>query len=161
MMEAVVWGVIVLLFAASFAGLIFPIIPSILLLWGGFLLYHFSITNDGLSVIFWVAMVLLTILIIVSDLLANSYFVKRYGGSKWGERIGALAIIAGSFIFPPFGILLVPFAAVVVTELFIQKDIKKAVTVGFATFIGFLSGTIAKFLIQLLMIVWFIVEVII
>ncbi|HEY9576240.1 MAG TPA: DUF456 domain-containing protein [Pseudobacillus sp.] len=160
-MEAVAWIGIVILFLTSFAGLIFPIIPSILFLWGGFLLYHFGINNDELSVVFWLAMAMFTVLIITADILANSYFVKRYGGSKWGERVAALAVIVGSFVFPPFGILLVPFAAVVVTELLIQKDVQKAVAVGFATFIGFLSGTIAKFIIQFIMIIWFFIDAII
>ncbi|KAB7706172.1 DUF456 family protein [Bacillus aerolatus] len=160
-MDVAAWIGIVVLFVISFAGLIFPVIPSILFLWGGFLLYHFGINRDELSIIFWIAMGLFTILIIVSDILANSYFVKKYGGSKWGERIAALAVIVGSFVFPPFGILLVPFAAVLVTELIIQKDIRKAVMIGFATFVGFLSGTIAKFIIQLIMIAWFIIEIII
>ncbi|MFK2826768.1 DUF456 family protein [Bacillus sp. B190/17] len=152
------WIGITVLFVISFAGLIFPIIPSILFLWGGFLLYHFGINPNELSVIFWIAMGLFTILIIVADILANSYFVKKYGGSKWGERIAALAVIIGSFVFPPFGILLVPFAAVFVIELIIQKDIKKAMMIGFATFVGFLSGTIAKFIIQLIMVIWFFIE---
>lgn len=78
-----------------------------------------------------------------------------------GERIAALAVIIGSFVIPPFGIVLVPFAAVVVTEMLIQKDAKKAVTIGFATFIGFLSGTIAKFMIQFIMIIWFLLDTII
>ncbi|MEK4029657.1 MULTISPECIES: DUF456 domain-containing protein [Bacillaceae] len=160
-MEVAAWIGITILFITSFAGLVFPIIPSILFLWGGFLLYHFGINNDELSVIFWLAMAMFTILIIVADILANSYFVKKYGGSKWGERIAALAVIIGSFVIPPFGIVLVPFAAVVVTEMLIQKDAKKAVTIGFATFIGFLSGTIAKFMIQFIMIIWFLLDTII
>ncbi len=36
----------------------------------------------------------------------------------------------------------------------------KATKIGFATIIGFLGGSLAKILIQLLMIVWFILAVI-
>lgn len=90
-MEVAAWIGITILFITSFAGLVFPIIPSILFLWGGFLLYHFGINNDELSVIFWLAMAMFTILIIVADILANSYFVKKYGGSKWGR--GSLLLL--------------------------------------------------------------------
>ncbi|KKB33862.1 DUF456 domain-containing protein [Bacillus thermotolerans] len=159
-MEVIAWIIIAALFVTSFAGLIFPIIPSVLLVWGGFLIYQFGVQSGDLSVIFWLAMVVFTVLIIVADILANSYFVKRYGGSKWGERIAAVAVIVGSFVYPPFGILIVPFAAVFVTEMLIQKDAKKALLVSFATFIGFLSGTFAKFIIQVIMIGWFLIEVI-
>lgn len=106
-------------------------------------------------------MAILTVVIIAADIIANSYFVKKYGGSKTSETIAAIATIVGSFIFPPFGILLVPFLAVLVTEFIIHKDASKSVKVGFATIIGFLGGSIAKILIQLLMIVWFILDTII
>ncbi len=158
-MTAVVWIGITLLFILSFAGLIIPIIPSVFAIWGGFLLYHFGISSDELSVFFWIAMGLFTLILLIADILANSYFVKKYGGSKWGERISALAIIAGAFIMPPFGILIVPFLAVVITELVMVKDIKRAFKIGFATIIGLLSGAIAKFIIQLAMILWFFLAV--
>ncbi len=86
--------------------------------------------------------------------------LKSMGGQKTSETIAAIATIVGSFVFPPFGIILVPFLAVLVSELIIQKDIMKATKVGFATIIGFLGGSLAKVLIQLLMIVWFILAVI-
>ncbi|OZI10766.1 hypothetical protein CEW92_15155 [Bacillaceae bacterium SAS-127] len=160
-MSIAIWIGIVVLFIASFVGLIFPIIPSVLVIWGGFLLYHFGISNQELSILFWIAMAVFTALIFVADMLANSYFVKKYGGSKWGEGVAAVAVIVGSFVIPPFGILIVPFVAVLVTELIILKDVKQAFFVGYATFVGFLSGTLAKALIQGIMITWFVIEVII
>lgn len=159
-MSILIWIGIVLLFVLSFVGLIFPIIPSVLAIWGGFLLYYFGIGKDELSLLFWIAMAILTLLIFIADILASSYFVKKYGGSKWGERIAALAIIVGAFIMPPFGILIVPFLAVIITELIIEKDIPKALNIGIATLIGLLSGTLAKFIIQLIMMIWFFLAVI-
>lgn len=158
-MTTIIWIAIVLLFLLSFAGLIFPIIPSVLAIWGGFLFYHFGIDRGDLSLFFWIAMVFLTLLIFVADLLASSYFVKKHGGSKWGERIAAIAIIVGAFIMPPFGILIIPFLAVIIAEWMIIKDFKKAFQIGIATLIGLLSGTIAKFIIQLIMVVWFFIAV--
>lgn len=160
-MTTIIWLAVILLFILSFIGLIFPIIPSVLAIWGGFLLYYFGIDKSDLSIIFWIAMSLLTILIFIADFLASSYFVKKYGGSKWGERIAALAIIVGAFIMPPFGVFLVPFVAVIITELILEKNFKKAVAIGVATLIGLLSGTLAKFLVQLIMIIWFFIAVLV
>lgn len=160
-MTTIIWLAVILLFILSFIGLIFPIIPSVLAIWGGFLLYYFGIDKSELSIIFWIAMSLLTILIFIADFLASSYFVKKYGGSKWGERIAALAIIVGAFIMPPFGVFLVPFVAVIITELILEKNFKKAVAIGVATLIGLLSGTLAKFLVQLIMIIWFFIAVLV
>ena len=136
-----------------------PIIPSVVAIWGGFVVYQFLINPNELSIWFWISMAILSVVLIAADLIANSYFVKKYGGSKTSERIAAIATIVGSFILPPFGIILVPLLAVFVTEYILLKDSKKALKIGFATIIGFLGGSVAKVLIQLLMIVWFIFAV--
>ncbi|PAD68125.1 hypothetical protein CHH83_15120 [Bacillus sp. 7586-K] len=159
-MEYVWWGITVILFILSFVGIVYPLIPSIVMIWGGFAVYQFLINPDGLSIWFWVSMIILSIVLIAADIIANSYFVKKYGGSKTSERIAVVATIIGSFILPPFGIIIIPFLAVLITEVIIHKDTKKAAKIGFATIIGFLGGSIAKLLIQLLMIVWFILAVI-
>ncbi|RYG74295.1 DUF456 domain-containing protein [Lentibacillus lipolyticus] len=155
MLDIIIWIVIIALFIASFAGVIFPIIPSPLILWVGFLLYHFVINTDELTVWFWVGMAVLTVLLIVSDIIANSYFVKKYGGSKWGERGAAVAVIIGSFIMPPFGILIIPFLTVFVIEMMQKKATDEALRASIGSLIGFLGGAVAKVVIQLVMIVWF------
>lgn len=160
-MEFLWWGLTILLFVLSFVGIIYPIIPSVVAIWGGFIVYQFLINPNELSIWFWISMAILSAVLIAADLIANSYFVKKYGGSKTSERIAAIATIVGSFILPPFGIILIPFLAVLVTEYILLKDSKKAIKIGFATIIGFLGGSVAKVLIQLLMIVWFIFVVII
>ncbi|OLN22031.1 hypothetical protein BTO30_11940 [Domibacillus antri] len=157
-MSILVWTGIILLFITSFIGFVFPIVPSVLVLWAGFALFYFGISKEELSAIFWIGMLLFTVLIFAADFLVNSYFVKKYGGSQWGEWVGVIAIIAGSFIIPPFGIIVVPFAAVLVTELIIQKNVKRAFLAAYATLVAFLSGTLAKVVIQLIMICWFFIE---
>ncbi|MCI2253341.1 DUF456 domain-containing protein [Domibacillus sp. 8LH] len=159
-MSIFVWTVIILLFIASFAGFIFPIVPSVLVLWAGFGLYYVGISREELSILFWIGMLVLTALMFLADFLANSYFVKKYGGSKWGEWTAVIALIAGSFIIPPFGILIVPFVAVFAVELIVLKNVKQAFFVAYATLIAFLSGTLAKVVIQLIMIGWFLAEAI-
>lgn len=161
MLDIIIWVIIVILFIASFAGVIFPIIPSPLVLWIGFLLYHFVINADELTVLFWIAMVILTVVLIVSDIIANSYFVKRFGGSKWGERGAAVAVIVGSFIMPPFGIIIVPFITVLVIEMVQKKTFQEGLRASIGSLIGFLGGAVAKIVLQLIMIVWFFAEVLI
>ncbi|WP_134699501.1 DUF456 domain-containing protein [Ammoniphilus sp. YIM 78166] len=160
-MDYLYWILIVGLFVLSFAGIVFPIIPSVVVLWGGFLIYQFLIESGNLSLFFWISMGLFTVLLIVADFIANSYFVKKYGGSKWGERMAAVGLIVGSFIVPPFGILIVPFVAVLLTELLQKRTLKEAFLVGFGSLMGFLGGSFAKAVIQLIMIIWFMVEVVI
>lgn len=158
-MEIFVWLLIIVCFVLSFVGIVFPLIPSPLVLWIGFLLYVFLIDGEGLSWFFWAAMVMLTVVLIVSDIIASSYFVKMFGGSKLGEGIAAIGVIIGSFL-PPFGIIIIPFFAVLVIELLQRKDLKESFRAATGSLLGFLGGALAKVVILFLMIVWFVLAVI-
>ncbi|TQS76479.1 DUF456 family protein [Ornithinibacillus gellani] len=157
MADMLLWILIIVLFIGSFVGLLFPIIPSSLLLWVGFLLYHFIIGHIGTT--FWIAMIVFTIFLFGADILANRYFVKRFGGSVWGERIAAIAVIIGSFIIPPFGIIIIPFAAVLVTEMIQERTMNEAIRASIGSLFGFLGGTFAKAVIQVIMIIWFLIAI--
>ncbi|SHH13046.1 hypothetical protein SAMN05421807_104122 [Virgibacillus chiguensis] len=159
-MEIVIWILIIALFVLSFAGIIFPIIPSVFVLWGGFLLYQFALNSNELTLSFWIGMGIITALLVGADIIANSYFVKKYGGSKWGERGAAVAVIVGSFIIPPFGILIVPFLTVFIIELLQQRTVLEAFRASVGSLIGFLGGAVAKIVLQFVMIVWFFVVII-
>lgn len=161
MVVTITWIIIIILFILSYVGIVFPLIPSALVLWVGFFLYQFLIDGDQLTVLFWIAMALFTILLIGADLIANSYFVKKFGGSKWGERGAVIAVIVGSFIMPPFGILIIPFITVFTIEMIQRKTFKDALYASVGSLLAFLSGAVAKVVIQTIMIIWFILTVII
>ncbi|MDC0759066.1 DUF456 domain-containing protein [Brevibacillus sp. AG] len=157
-MEIFLWVVVVLLFLLSIAGIFLPVLPDTILLWAGFLLYHFFIADPGagLPASFWWGMVVLSILLYGADLLTNMYFVKRYGGSKWSSIAAAIGIILGIFVFPPFGMLILPFVFVVLVELMVQKQsMERAVKAGVGSLIGFLGSAVVKVILQVTMIIWF------
>lgn len=160
MIDIIMWFIIISLFILSFIGILYPVIPSSLIIWSGFLLYHFFINSEKLSVLFWIMMGIFTVILFVSDIVANSYFVKRFGGSKRSERVAGVAVIISSFIVPPFGILFIPPLTVLIIEIIQRKTFKEALFIAFSSFIGFVSGTIAKALIQLIMIIWFFIVII-
>ncbi|KMZ40558.1 MULTISPECIES: DUF456 domain-containing protein [Bacillales] len=157
-MEILLWVVVVLLFLLSIAGIFLPVLPDTILLWAGFLLYHFFIADPGagLPASFWWGMVVLSILLYGADLLTNMYFVKKYGGSKWSSIAAAVGIILGIFVFPPFGMLILPFVFVVLVELMVQKQsMERAVKAGVGSLIGFLGSAVVKVILQVTMIIWF------
>lgn len=157
-MEIFLWVVVVLLFLLSIAGIFLPVLPDTILLWAGFLLYHFFIADPGagLPASFWWGMVVLSILLYGADLLTNMYFVKKYGGSKWSSIAAAAGIILGIFVFPPFGMLILPFVFVVLVELMVQKQsMERAVKAGVGSLIGFLGSAVVKVILQVTMIIWF------
>jgi uncharacterized protein len=156
-MEIVLWIIIVALFVLSIAGIFLPVLPDTVLLWGGFLLYHFfvAVPGEGLPASFWWGMVVLSVLLYGADLLTNMYFVKRYGGSKWSSFAAAVGIILGIFIFPPFGMIVIPFVLVVLAEMLQNKPFDRAVKAGVGSLIGFLGSAVVKVVVQIGMIVWF------
>ncbi|MBS4191307.1 DUF456 domain-containing protein [Bacillus sp. FJAT-49705] len=155
-MEHFYWSLIIILFIVSFVGLVYPIIPSVLFLIAGFLLYGFVFTFDEFNWLFWVIQGLFVVLLFGADYLANMIGVKKFGGSKagiWGSTIG---IILGPFVIPVFGILIGPFLGAIIAEFAVnKKEWKEAVKIGFGSVIGFISSVVTKGIIQIIMIVYF------
>ncbi|MDY0410403.1 DUF456 domain-containing protein [Paracerasibacillus soli] len=77
-----------------------------------------------------------------------------------GERSAVIGIVIGSFVIPPFGIFIVPLVLVFIVELLQGRPFFVAMKVAVGSFIGFFSGTIAKIVIQIIMIIWFLIVVI-
>src|SRR5690625_4188407 len=159
MFQILIWIIVIALFLLSFVGIIYPLLPSVLVLWAGFLLFQFTLGEDELNVLFWVIISILTMILILSDIIANSYFVKKFGGSKWGERGAAVAVIIGSFIIPPLGAIVIPFGVVFIVEMFQEKSFKEAIIASIGSLIGFLSGACVKVVILIIMFIWFFVDV--
>jgi len=152
-------GAIILI---SFTGLIFPVIPSSPLLIAAFLIYGFAFSFEPLSPTFWIVQGILFGLIVFADYLSNYLSVKKFGGSKgaiWGSTIG---LIIGPFIIPIIGLIIGPFAGAIIGELITNKkeqNVLKAIKVGIGSLIGFISSTIAKGIIMIIMTVYFIVTI--
>ncbi|KGX87587.1 DUF456 domain-containing protein [Pontibacillus litoralis] len=158
-MDIVLWIIVIAGFILSYVALIFPVLPGLLFFWISILTYHFFIDSGQLTLWFWLTMVVFTAVLLVSDIIINSKSVKRFGGTKWGERMAAVGVILGSFIFPPFGIILLPFILVFITELVQKKKVDKAATSAFGALVGFLAGTVAAFLLTTIMIISFFVSI--
>lgn len=160
-MNVMLWIFVILAFLSAFVALVMPMIPGILMMWVGFFIYHYAINNNELSWFFWVAMATLTVITLVSDYVLGSRYVKKYGGSKAGELTAAISVVLGSFFYPPIGIIVLPFIAVFIVEVLIYQDFKRAFNASLGSLIGFLTSTVAKFMILIIMIVWFILDIII
>ncbi|WP_066399416.1 DUF456 family protein [Cytobacillus eiseniae] len=156
-MDYMYWTLIILLFIIAYVGLVYPIIPSVLFILGGFILYGIFFTFEPFNWFFWVVQGLFIILLFGADYIANLIGVKKFGGSKagvWGSTIG---LLAGPFIIPVIGIIIGPFLGAVIAELTVnKKGWKEAVKIGFGSVIGFVSSVITKGAIQTVMIIYFI-----
>lgn len=152
------WLLVLISFVIAFIGLLKPVIPAVLFLWIGFIIYQWGIDDTSLSWIFWLGMLFLTLLIFISDLLMNRYFVNRFGGSKKGEWAALIGVILGSFILPPFGIVIVPFILVLIVEMLEQKRFDVALKASFGSIVAFFSSTFTQAFVMLIMMIWFFVD---
>ncbi|MCZ8536037.1 DUF456 family protein [Paenisporosarcina quisquiliarum] len=155
-MEIVGWTLIIISFVIGFIGLVYPIIPSVIFIMGGFLLYGVFFSFAELPWWFWLIQILFVILLFGADMMANAFGVKKYGGSKagiWGSTIG---LLIGPIVLPFAGIILGPFLGAIIAELLITRSsIKQAIKTGFGSVIGFLTSVITKGVVQIVMIAIF------
>ncbi|MGA9289459.1 MAG: DUF456 domain-containing protein [Anaerobacillus sp.] len=159
-MEFLFWCLIIISFTVAFVGLIYPIIPAVLFIYIGFVLYGTFFQFSSMTISFWTIQILLTVLLFVADYASNLFGVKKYGGSRaaiWGSTIG---LLVGPFLIPFAGILLGPFIGAIGAELiFHRKPFKESVQVGVGSLVGFLGGALMKGVLQALMITVFLIYV--
>lgn len=154
-MSFVYLAIAILFFAVGFVGILLPIIPGIGLIWLGMLVYGFLTGFEDLSVGFFVGQASGVGLAFLVDYAANIWGVKRYGGSRpavWGSILG---LLGGVFLFGPLGVIIGPFAGALAGELITGSSISRAARSGLGTLVGFLGGTLLKFIIAVVMVVWF------
>jgi hypothetical protein len=93
-------------------------------------------------------------LVIAIAVFALDYIIpvvgtRRYGGSK-GGMIGTTIGLLVAIVFPVlgiFGIVVWPFIGAIAGELANRTDGKSAFRAAFGSFIGFLTGTLLKFVV--------------
>jgi uncharacterized protein len=155
-MDVLYWVIIIAMFIIAFIGLIYPIIPSVVFILGGFVLYGLFFSFEEFNWLFWTVQILFLLLLFSADYLANMFGVKKYGGSNagiWGSTIG---LLVGPFVIPVFGILIGPFLGAVIAELVInRKGFTESLKIGVGSVIGFISSVITKSILQAVMIIYF------
>lgn len=125
------------------AGSILTILPGPLVSFTGLLLLQFTAAPP-----FKTGFVIIWALVIFSITLLDYYFPvwrkKMIGGSSSGMYGGTLGLIAGIFIFPPFGIVFGPFAGALIGEIIGGNTSKQAIKSSLSSFLGSVSGTTMK-----------------
>ena len=159
-MDIIAWILIVAFFAIAFIGLIYPIIPSVIFIIGGFIVYGLFYSFSDLPWWFWVIEILLVVLLFGADTVSNLVGVKKFGGSKagmWGSTIG---LLIGPFVIPFAGILVGPFLGAVLAELFVTKSSwEQSLKTGVGSLVGFLTSVVTKGIVQIVMILLFFIVI--
>ena len=142
----------IILLILGVIGSILPIVPGPPLSFVGLLLLHlftpFVMQEDYLF-LFGISAALITFL----DYWLQVYSVKLFGGGK-ASTIGVIiGILVGVFIFPPVGVLVGPFLGAYIGAIIESDfDLVKSFKIAFGSLIGFLGGTILKFVYSIVVI---------
>jgi uncharacterized protein YqgC (DUF456 family) len=124
-------------------GCVLPMLPGPPINYLALLLLHFSASHQ-FPTRFLVVWAVISAVVILLDYLIPVWGTKKFGGSKQGVWGSVIGLVSGLFIFPPFGIIIGPFAGAVIGELIAGKETRAAFKSGFGSFIGFLAGTFIK-----------------
>jgi hypothetical protein len=154
------WTLAVVLIIVGVAGTILPAIPGVTFVFAGMLLGAWI--DDFARIPVWLVVIfgVLTLIAWAVDWFAAVAGAKRVGASRlavWGALIGTVAGIFTGFI----GLLFMPLVGAAVGEFIAQRNLKRAGTVGIATWLGLLIGTAVKVAIVFAMIGVFVVALVV
>ena len=157
MIDIIAWILISLCFIVALFGTFYPIIPSVVFMVLGFIVYGLFFTFTELTWLFWIIQILFVVLLFSADMAANAFGVKKFGGTKagvWGSTIG---LLFGPFVIPVAGILIDPFIGAVIAELIVTRHgLKHAIKSGVGSLIGFLTSSAVKIIILVIMLIVFV-----
>lgn len=156
----VAWFVTISLLLAGAVGCVLPILPGHLIILIAAVAHRLMLGPDsGLN---WWSLVILVVLMAISqafEMLSGAAGSKWFGGTRWG----ALGAIAGSVVgifFLPFGLLIGPLIGAFVCEIAVaKKQSHHAAISGVGSVVGTLAGMGFKIAVGILMIAWFLVDV--
>ncbi len=155
-MDIFYWILIFAAFLAAFIGLVYPVIPVVLFIAGGFVLYGIFFSFEPFTVSFWIVEGILLLFLFLSDYLANWLGVERSGGSKYAVRGSIAGLIIGPFLLPPFGIIIGPLAGAFLAEWLLNRSsVRQAFKVAMAALAAFLAGAAMKAAVMVFMIGYF------
>ena len=148
-----------LLFVVGLIGTVVPVMPGVILIYSGLMIYGLFTGFSELSVSFFIVQGLATILVLGVDYLATALGAKKFGASTyaiWGAVIG---LLTGTIVMGLPGVIFGPFIGAFIGELIKGSDLKKSLFTSMGTLIGLLGGIIIKLTIEALMITWFFMSI--
>lgn len=140
-------------------GCVLPALPGTPLAYLGLVLLNAS-SKVEYSWQFFIGWGVAVAVVMVLDYIVPIWGTKKFGGGRKGAWGAAIGVVAGIFVFPPWGLILGPFFGAVAGELMDGKTQKEAIRSGFGSFMGFLAGAIMKLIVAGILAFIFIKDVI-
>jgi uncharacterized protein YqgC (DUF456 family) len=151
------WTITLLLMILGLVGTVVPLLPGTTIILAAAIL-HRVMLGEAQSVGWWTIGVLtaLTVVSYALDFMSGALGAKWFGATRWGAFGGILGAIVGLF-FGIIGIFVGPLIGVLLGELLGGKGLLPAGKSTWGTLLGTTAGIVARLIIAVLMIGWFLV----
>ena len=149
------WTITLLLMLVGLVGTVVPLLPGTTIILAAAIL-HRVMLGEAQSVGWWTIGVLtaLTVVSYALDFMSGALGAKWFGATRWGAFGGILGAIVGLF-FGIIGIFVGPLIGVLLGELLGGKGLLPAGKSTWGTLLGTTAGIVARLIIAVLMIGWF------
>ena len=140
---------IVLIFL-GIAGSFLPVLPGPLTSWAGLFLINFHSKVEQNPYFLWITFGI-ALAVFLLDYIIPAIGTKKFGGTKFGVIGTTIGLVLGLFFLPPIGLIVGPFVGAFVGEMiYDSKNPNKALKASYGSFIGFLTGTLLKFVVAVI-----------
>jgi uncharacterized protein YqgC (DUF456 family) len=106
--------------------LLIVIVPGLVIMWVGALVYGIT---TGFDITAWIIFGIMTVLMVVGSLVDNVLMgasARQKGASWWSLGAAWVGALVGTFLFPPIGGLILALLALFLVEYFRLKNSKQA-----------------------------------
>jgi uncharacterized protein len=140
----------IVLIVGGIIGCILPVLPGPPISFLGMLVLHFTRFAD-FDTLTLVSFGLLAVAVQILDYIVPAWGTKKFGGTKYGTWGSIIGLLVGLLFVPaigPFGIITIlagPFLGAFTGEIIGGREKDNALRAAFGSFIGFLTGTLIKF----------------
>jgi uncharacterized protein YqgC (DUF456 family) len=156
------WTVTILLMLIGVAGTLLPLLPGTTLILAGAVVHKIAFPDGPHTITWWTvgAHVVLMLASYGVDFVSGAVGAKYFGATRYGAIGGVIGAIVGLFVFFPIGIFLGPLAGVLLGELYGGKQLADAGKTSWGTLLGTTAGLLLKLGLALIMVAWFVADVI-
>jgi len=158
-MGTTILALAMLVMLAGLAGTLLPVVPGLPLMWLAALGYGWLTGWADYGAAFLTVTGLLVLLSLVLDYAASAFGAKKFGASRAGLFGAVAGGLAGLVFFNIPGLILgIIFGAVALEILISRRDLGPALKAGLGAFLGFLAGSLFKFMLGLGLLLIFIAK---
>lgn len=137
------------------AGIILPVLPDMILIWGSALLYGLLVGWGEYGGWLFAGISVLALVGLLADAWVSGLGARKGGASFWSSLGGLLAGIIGLFVAGPLGLIGGMLLGIFVIEYWIHRDPDRALRATLGMGVGYGASFIVKIFLALAMIaIW-------